>query len=120
MNCGIQYKFWTYRHSCLHHTSTADEIRGLDELGDVLLEEHRRGLRTLDRRKYGKFFRRHIDTLLKDITQKRRHGFFSYAQQGTRIIQDIVSSHTLDSGLELSSDDLLREWVGLTPIGVVG
>ena len=50
-------------------------MRGLDELEDAIVVEHRRGLRTLDGRKYGKFFRRDLDILLKDTTQKKKAWF---------------------------------------------
>lgn len=49
----IVYKLWAYRNSCLHDTLIADEMRGLDELEGAIVEEYRRGLRTLDTRKYG-------------------------------------------------------------------
>jgi hypothetical protein len=106
----LVYKLWTYRNSCLHDTSTADEMRGLDELEDAIVSEHRRGLRSLDKGKYGKFFRRNLDTLLKDTTQKKKAWFLLI-----RSARELVDDTPLDS---FTHDDFLREWVGLTPIGV--
>ena len=40
----LLYKLWAYRNSCLHDTSTTDEMKGLDELEDAIVEEHRKGM----------------------------------------------------------------------------
>ena len=73
------------------------------------MEEYCRGLRTLDRRKYGKFFRRSLDTLLADTTQNKKAWFLLI-----RSARGLEDDTPIDNFIH---DDFLREWVGLTPIG---
>jgi hypothetical protein len=86
------------------------QLKCLDELEGTIVEEYRRGLRTLDRRKYGNFFRRSFDTLLEDTTQKKNAWFFLLIRSARELEDDTPIDNFIH-------DDFPREWVGLTPIG---
>lgn len=106
---NFTYQLWAERNRLLHHTDTNDEFRGLEALELSIKIELDRGLRSLPRSIYSHHFQLDPDTLQDLSTETKKEWLL--------LIRSAREAH-MDAPIDaFSNNDILREWIGLDPIG---
>ena len=100
---------WSSRNECLHNTTTYDKFKGLDALSFSIGLELRWGIRTLPPNIYATHFQYTHDEIMKLSVEDKKAWLLLI-----RSARELFMDAPID---EFTYNDLLREWVGLSPIG---
>ena len=105
---NIIYQLWAAWNECLHETDTSNEFKGLDALCFSITLELRRGVRTLPNNLYLHYFQYTEEEIMGLDVDDKKAWFL--------LIRSARELH-LDAPVdEFTCNDLLREWIGLSPM----
>ena len=105
---NLTYQMWAARNECLHDSVTVHEFKGLEVLHSSMLTELDRGIRSLPLELYSQHFQ-HTDEEILSLDIDDKKAWFLLIRSARELYMDAPIDN-------FTCDDLLREWIGLSPI----